>query len=667
MSNLNEVNKIKRIKELISLLKKYDEEYYQNNRELISDTKYDKLYFELKELEKETGFILSSSPTQKVGYEVQSKLNKVTHDHLMLSLDKSKDIKNIVKFCKGNKSKTPLTFASIKCDGLTCSITYNNNGDLVLAETRGNGKVGEDITENVKQISNVPLHINNNGNSLKVEGEIIVKKDVFDKINSKLPDSEKFSKPRNYASGSIRQLDTKITKERQLSFIAWKNLSEKTSFTSGLYELEALGFEVVPIYILKEIDEGEVSRAIRYAQTTANELEIPIDGVVFTYDDVQFGEKLGYTGHHYKHSYAWKAQDDEYETTLRSINFEVGKSGQFAPVALFDMVEIDDSKINCATLSNVSIIKQLKLGIGDKIAVSLRNMIIPKVEKNLTQSNTYKFPTHCHCGAPLKTVITNNAEFLYCTNPDCKFKKHAMFEQFVSKHGMDIKGISGETIWKFMNKGWLNKFSDFYKLKDHKKEICSMDGFGEKSFNKMIESIEKSRYCTLSQFLVAMSIPNIGRSAAETIQESFDTADGFFDALECRDFDFTRLKDFGEVMDKSLKDWWDNKKNSYDIMDTIWNFITFTSDNIEDDRVKEDNNSFIEGKTFVITGKFSKPRSYYEDIIKSNGGKLTGSVSKKTDYLLLEGEKGSSKYNKAIELNIPILSEKEFIEKCELM
>lgn len=659
--------KKEKIKELIRIINYYNNEYFNNNNSIVSDKEYDELYEILKKLEKETGLIYSNSPTQQVGFKVQGILNKISHDHLMLSLKKTKDIKDIVSFCKKNKSDSLLTYASLKEDGLTASLYYNEKGDFYRAETRGNGKIGEDITENVKQISNIPLHISNNGNPLNVEGEIIVKKDVFDKINSKLSDSEKFSKPRNYASGSVRQLDTKITKERQLSFIAWKNLSEKTSFTSGLYELDALGFEVVPIYILNEINTSEVSKAIRFLQTTSKELEHPIDGIVFTYDDVSYSKKLGNTLTVYLNAIALKFYDDEYETTLRSINFEVGKSGQFAPVAIFDPVEIDGSTVTNATLSNVSIIKQLKLGIGDKITVSLRNMIIPKIEKNLTQSNTYQFPTHCHCGAPLKTVITDNAEFFYCTNPDCKFKKHAMFEQFVSKHGMDIKGISGETIWKFMNKGWLNKFSDFYKLKNYEKEICSMDGFGEKSFNKMVESIEKSRYCTLSQFLVAMSIPNIGRSAAETIQESFDTADGFFDALECRDFDFTRLKDFGEVMDKSLKDWWDNKKNSYDIMDMIWKFITFTSDNIEDNKVKEDNNRFIEGKTFVITGKFSNPRSYYEDIIKSNGGRITGSVSKKTDYLLLEGEKGSSKYNKAIELNIPILSEKEFMKKCKLM
>lgn len=669
MSDLNKIknpNKIKRIQKLIDLINKYDDSYYNNDVSLISDTEYDKLYFELKKLEEETGYVLSSSPTQKVGFEIQSKLNKVTHDHLMLSLDKSKDIKDIIKFCKNNKSKNSLNFASVKCDGITGFLMYNEKGDFIRAETRGNGKVGEDITENVKQITNIPLHINNNGVPLRVEGEIIVKKDVFDKINSKLSDSEKFSKPRNYASGSVRQLDTKITKERQLSFIAWKNLSERTSFSSGLYKLEALGFEVVPVYILREINEGEINKVIRYLQTTASELGIPMDGVVFTYDDISYGEKLGYTGHHYKHSYAWKAQDDEYETTLRSINWEVGKTSQFVPVAIFDKVEIDNSEITNAALSNVSVIKQLKLGIGDKITVSLRNMIIPKIERNLTQSNTYKFPTHCHCGAPLKTVITDNAEFLYCTNPGCKFKKHAMFEQFVSKHGMDIKGISGETIWKFINKGWLNKFSDFYRLKDHKDEICSMDGFGEKSFNKMIESIEKSRYCTLSQFLVALSIPNIGRSAAETIQNYFKTSDDFFDVLSTfnpKEFDFTQLKDFGEVMDKSLKDWWSDKV-SFKMCEGLLDGATiiFTSDNIKENEVKEIND-FIKNKTFVITGKFSKPRSYYEDIIKSNGGKLTGSVSKKTDFLLLEGETGSTKYNKAIELNIPILSEQDFLKK----
>lgn len=672
MTNLNSKS-ITRIKELINLLGKYDKAYYQTDSDLISDSEYDKLYFELKELEKETGFILNSSPTQRVGFEVQSRLNKVTHDHLMLSLDKSKDIKDIVKFCNGNKSETPITFASAKEDGLTCFLYYNSHGYLTKAETRGNGKVGEDITENVRQIGNIPFRISNNGKPLKVEGEIIVKKDVFDKINSELSKLEKFSKPRNYASGSVRQLNTEITKQRQLSFIAWKNLSEKTSFTSGLYELAALGFEVAPLFVLGEINNSEVSKAIRFIQTTCNELEHPIDGVVFTYDDVEYGEKLGNTSHHYRHSYAFKFEDDEYETTLRAIDWNVGKTGQFAPTALFDMVEIDGSEVSCATLSNVSIIKQLKLGIGDKVTVSLRNMIIPKIEKNLTQSDNYVFPKKCYCGSELKKITTNNADFLYCTNPNCKFKKHAMFKQFVSKQGMDIKGLSGETIWKLMNLGLLKKFSDFYKLKEHKEKLVNVEGFGNKSVEKLLESIEKSRYCKLSNFLVAMSIPNIGKSAAETIEKHFNTADEFFSSIISFDgissFDFTTLPDFGIVMAKSLEDWWLDK-NSVAFNEGLLDgkTIIFISDKKEEDKNKEKvENDFIQGKTFVITGKFSQSRSYYEDIIKSNGGKVAGSVSKKTDYLLLEGEKGSSKYNKAIELNIPILNEKEFVEKCGLI
>lgn len=667
-------NNIARIKELVNLLGKYDKAYYQTDSDLISDSEYDKLYFELKELEEKTGLVLNSSPTQRVGFEVQSGLNKVTHDHLMLSLDKSKDIKDIVKFCKGNKSDTPITFASAKEDGLTCFLYYNSYGYLTKAETRGNGKVGEDVTENVKQIGNVPFHINNNGNPLKVEGEIIVKKNIFEKINSTLSANEKFSKPRNYASGSVRQLNTEVTKQRQLSFIAWKNLSEKTSFTSGLYELVALGFEVVPLFVLGEIDNSEVSKAIRFIQTTCNELEHPIDGVVFTYDDVEYGEKLGNTSHHYRHSYAFKLEDDEYETILRAIDWNVGKTGQFAPTALFDMVEIDGSEVSCATLSNVSIIKQLKLGIGDKITVSLRNMIIPKIEKNLTQSDNYVFPKKCYCGSELKKVTTDNADFLYCINPDCKFKKHAMFKQFVSKQGMDISNISGETIWKLMNAGLLKKFSDFYKLKEYKEKLMKLDGFGKKSVEKLLKSIEKSRYCRLSNFLVAMSIPNIGKSAAETIENYFDTADEFFNSITAyngfNSFDFTTLPDFGEVTAKSLEDWWLNKDNM-NMEDGLLDgkTLVFISDKTKEDKEskKKNNNDFIQGKTFVITGKFSRPRSYYEDIIKSNGGKLTGSVSKKTDYLLLEGDKGSSKYNKAIELNIPILSEKEFMNKCDLI
>lgn len=654
-------DKIERIKKLAQELSVYDDSYYNYDKSLVSDKVYDNKYFELKKLEEETGFILSYSPTQRVGSMIQTKLSKIKHDHLMLSLDKSKDPKDIIKFA--NKDNNNGVIVSLKLDGLTVSLTYDEHGNFIQGETRGDGKQGEDVTKNCLKVSNIPIKINNKtGKPFKVEGEIISTLFNFNQVNSQLPEEAKFAHVRNYASGSIRQLDTNVTKERHLLFIAWKNLSEKHHFFHGLEQLEDLGFDVVPhLYTAKLKDEEQFKDMADKIYKKAQYYGFPNDGLVITYNDIPYGFSLGYTKHHYRHSFAFKEQNEVYDTTLRDIEWNVGKSGICAPTAIFDEVEIDGTSVTKATAHNLSIIKQLKLGIGDKIGVIKANEIIPRIEVNYTQSDSYIPPKNCPCcNTPLITKEENNSEMLYCPNENCKDRVIAKFKQFVSKQGMNIEGLSEATLIKFYDKGYIRQFKDLYSLIKYEKTITSMSGFGKKSFTKLIESIEKSRKVKLSNYLVALSIPNIGKSAAETIHEYFHGDYlAFIDAIN-HEFDFTQLKDFGEIMNISLYNWALNRLDG--IEKDLVKELNFIVDEESQEIIQE--NDFINNKTFVITGKLSQSRSVYEDFIKTNGGKLAGSVSKKTDYLVTNEQSGSSKYNKAVELGIKIINEEEFKKLC---
>jgi DNA ligase (NAD+) len=654
------------MRQLVNKLNHYRDQYYNNNISEIEDSEYDKLFDELKNLEKEEGIVYSDSPTQTVGYQVQSKLKKVTHSHPMLSLAKSTDLNEIEKFINGK-----FVVFMLKCDGLTCSIHYKD-GKLISAETRGDGTVGEDITNNIKMVSNVPLTIPVKG-SVTVDGEIIVKWDVFKKMNEGILEGEDFSHPRNYASGSIRQLDTKITKDRQLSFIAWKLIEAplfSKHFKENLSLITAMGFEVVPWRMYKDTSIEklpEIFSLMYYG--VAKEHNIPVDGLVLAYDDIEYGESLGATAHHLNSQFAWKREMENVETILRDVEWNVGKSGMVAPTAVFDPIDLGGAITTRATLHNVSIIKGLKLGIGDRITVARMNEVIPKVTSNITQSDNLKIPTVCPCcGDKLEHRVSDSgAETLWCVNPNCPEKMLSRFVQFVSKPAMNIDGLSEATLKRFIDAGYITRFADIYHLSNFKREIVKMEGFGAKSYEKLIDSIEKSRNVKLENYLVALSIPNIGKSAAKTISKYFNgDYSKLVEALR-NNFDFTQLDDFGEIMNQSLCNWWNNQavyswwRQGSDLEDNLVAELHF----IVEEKKEVAQNDFINGKTFCVTGKFENyTRNELEKIITDRGGKLSGSVSKKTDYLLTnEADSGSSKAKKAAELGTPIMSEKEFLEK----
>ena len=645
------------MRQLVNKLNHYRDQYYNNNISEIEDSEYDKLFDELKNLEKEEGIVYSDSPTQTVGYQVQSKLKKVTHSHPMLSLAKSTDLNEIEKFINGK-----FVIFMLKCDGLTCSIHYKD-GKLISAETRGDGTVGEDITNNIKMVSNVPLTIPVKG-SVTVDGEIIVKWDVFKKMNEGILEGEDFSHPRNYASGSIRQLDTKITKDRQLSFIAWKLIEAplfSKHFKENLNLITAMGFEVVPWRMYKDTSIEklpEIFSLMYYG--VAKEHNIPVDGLVLAYDDIEYGESLGATAHHLNSQFAWKREMENVETTLRDVEWNIGKSGMVAPTAVFNPIDLGGAITTRATLHNVSIIKGLKLGIGDRITVARMNEVIPKVTSNITQSDNLKIPTVCPCcGDKLEHRVSDSgAETLWCVNPNCPEKMLSKFVQFVSKPAMNIDGLSEATLKRFIDAGYITTFADIYHLSNFKRGIVKMDGFGEKSYEKLINSIEKSRNVKLENYLVALSIPNIGKSAAKTISKYFNGDYSKLVESLRTNFDFTQLDDFGEIMNQSLYNWWQKESNLEDNLITELHFIV-------EEKKEVAQNDFINGKTFCVTGAFqTMKRSELEKIITDRGGKLSGSVSKKTDYLLTnEMDSGSSKAKKAAELGTPIMSEKEFLEK----
>lgn len=638
------------MRQLVNKLNHYRDQYYNNNISEIEDSEYDKLFDELKNLEKEEGIVYSDSPTQTVGYQVQSKLKKVTHSHPMLSLAKSTDLNEIEKFINGK-----FVVFMLKCDGLTCSIHYKD-GKLISAETRGDGTVGEDITNNIKMVSNVPLTIPVKG-SVTVDGEIIVKWDAFKKMNEGILEGEDFSHPRNYASGSIRQLDTKITKDRQLSFIAWKLIEAplfSKHFKENLNLITAMGFEVVPWRTYKDTSIEklpEIFSLMYYG--VAKEHNIPVDGLVLAYDDIEYGESLGATAHHLNSQFAWKREMENVETTLRDVEWNIGKSGMVAPTAVFDPIDLGGAITTRATLHNVSIIKGLKLGIGDRITVARMNEVIPKVTSNITQSDNLKIPIVCPCcGDKLEHRVSDSgAETLWCVNPNCPEKMLSKFVQFVSKPAMNIDGLSEATLKRFIDAGYITRFADIYHLSNFKREIVKMEGFGAKSYEKLINSIEKSRNVKLENYLVALSIPNIGKSAAKTISKYFNGDYSKLAEALRNNFDFTQLDDFGEIMNQSLYNWWKKETNLEDNLVTELHFIV-------EEKKEVAQNDFWKDKRFCVTGSFNVSRDKIVEKIEAQGGIFVSSVSKKLD-LLIVGEKAGSKLKKAQDLGIKILTQED--------
>ena len=658
------MNKIDRIKELVEQLNYHRNLYYNESRPEISDLLYDKLFDELSALEQETGFVLATSPTQTVGYEVKSSLSKVTHNHPMLSLDKTKSVDDVIKFL-GSRDGVVMA----KMDGLTCSLRYLN-GELVSAETRGNGEVGEDILHCAKTIKNLPLKIECLDEVI-VDGEVIITYDDFEKINDALPEDQKYKHPRNLASGSIRQLDSSVAASRNMKFIAWKLVkgSDDNSFVNRLRLMHSIGFEVTPFYAVVNPDvknfDRRINTIIDLIRRESESKSFPIDGCVIGYDDVAYGDSLGATGHHLRSQLAFKFYDEVYDTKLLYIDWTMGRTGQLTPTAVFEPVEIDGTTVERASVHNVSILTKLDLHIGDTIEVVKANQIIPQVKRNVSaderdalgkEPDYIAIPSTCPvCGGKAELVRENDSTVLMCTNPDCSGKLLGRFTHFVSKKGMNIDGLSVATLELLISNDFLHEYSDIYHLKEQRAELIRLPGMGQKSIDNLLNSIEESREVKLENFICALGIPNIGLSASKTIAKRFEGGYIYFINAIGFGFDFTTLNDFGEVMNDSLYDWFSvNKEVVLNLAKEVF-FVEYNEPTIT-------NNPFS-GKTLVVTGKLNHfTRDSINDKIAALGAKTAGSVSKKTDYLITNEASGSSKYKKAVELGVPVISENEFLK-----
>ena len=657
------MDKVKRIKELTQKLNQYRDSYYNDSVSEISDHEYDELFDELKQLEEETNIVMANSPTHTVGYEVKSKLEKVKHSHPMLSLDKTKSVDDLKKFV-GDKN----CLLMCKMDGLTVLLTYEN-GELIQAETRGNGEEGEIITHNAKVFENIPLHIDYTGH-MEIEGEAIITYNDFDKINSKLSENEKYKNTRNLVSGSVRQLDSNIAAQRHIKFITWKvpNIEDKiksdNSILFRLNYIKDLGFDIVPFYSYTNCssDKENINNMIISLHDRAKYLGYPIDGLVVTYDDISYGESLGTTGHHPKHSLAYKFYDDIYPTRLLDVEYTMGKTGVLTPTAVFEPVEIDGTMVERASLHNISIMKSL--GIVSKyqeIGVYKANMIIPQIEyaekmNCVSVKESICIPGVCPvCGWNTERLKDNDTEILVCTNPNCKGKLLGKLSHFVSKNAINIDGLSEQTLQKFINLGWLNSFRDIYYLSDHKEEMYKLDGFGKKLVGKLLESIEKSRNTTLDRFIYGLCIPLIGRTASKEIAKFFNYDYEKFrtDGIVTH---YSQIDGFGDNMNQSLHDY---------LRENHMKISTLADEFIFETKSESSNNADLSNKTFVITGSLNhyKNRDELVNIIEQLGGKVSGSVSSKTNYLINNDVTSTSgKNKKAKDLGILIVSENQFVQ-----
>ena len=639
------MDKVKRIKELTEQLQKASYAYYGQDNPIMSDKEYDDLYDELSKLEAESEYVLAGSPTQKVQGYVLDGFSKVEHSKPMLSANKTKDVKEIEKFIKGNEF-----YGSYKLDGLTVVVRYKD-GKFVQGITRGTGTVGEDITEQCKFIKNLPMSISYK-QDLELRGECVISWNEFKRINEIL--DSPYSHPRNLAAGTLRNLDLNILKNRNLSFIVFECVTDigENSKSKSLSYLNNIGFEIVP-FTKSDCTVEQANDALQ-----PEFYQYPTDGIIFELDSRKLSESLGATSHHECCRMALKWEDELYETILKDIEWNTSKTGLINPVAIFDPVDLDGAITTRATLHNISYIEDLQLGIGDTIQVYRANMVIPKVHSNLTMSNTWKLPDKCPCcGGNVEIHNENGSKTLHCMNPDCKAKLLGKLVHFVSKNAINIDGLSEQTLQKFIDLGWLNSFRDIYYLSEYKEEIYKLDGFGKKSVDKLLQSIEKSRNTTLDRFIYGLCIPLIGRTASKTIAKEFNNqAEEFYDVW-CHGYDFTKLDDFGDTMNNSMQDF--IRDNYRWIAELIVEFNFRESEN--NGNIKQ----VLGDKIFVITGslKFYKNREELVATIERNGGKVSGSVSAKTSYLINNDVTSTSgKNKKAHDLGIPIISEGEFIQ-----
>lgn len=645
-------NSLQRMKELVEKLDQAAKAYYQEDREIMSNQEYDSLYDQLEQLEKETGTVLTNSPTVRVGYEAVNELPKEEHPSPMLSLDKTKDREVLRGFIGNHKC-----LLSWKLDGLTIVLTYEN-GELVKAVTRGNGIVGEVITNNARVFKNIPLRIPYKG-QLVLRGEAIITYSEFERINETIGDADaKYKNPRNLCSGSVRQLNNEITAKRNVRFYAFALVSAQDVDFSNSREqqfiwLKKQGFEVVEY---KVVTSESLDEAMDYFSKTIVNNDFPSDGLVVTYDDIAYGESLGSTAKFPRNSFAFKWADEMRETRLVDMEWSPSRTGLINPVAIFEPVELEGTTVSRASVHNISIVKELQLGIGDTIKVYKANMIIPQIAENLTRSGNLVIPDKCPvCGQEARIRKENDVETLYCMNPDCVAKKIKSFSLFTSRDAMNIDGLSEATLEKFIAMGFIHNFGDIFEIGKYKDQIVEMEGFGQKSFDNLMVSLEKAKKTTLAKVIYSLGITGIGLANAKVICKYFD--DDIEKIRYADEEEISSIEGIGPVIAGSLADYFKSAENNQKL-DHLLSHLHLVHEETSAEQV-------FAGKTFVITGSvehFSN-RSEAKEFIEARGGKVTGSVTKKTDYLINNDKtSASSKNKKAQELEIPILSEEDFLE-----
>ncbi|MBR6628231.1 MAG: NAD-dependent DNA ligase LigA [Lachnospiraceae bacterium] len=647
------MNKQERIKELVALLQEASKAYYAQDEEIMSNYEYDRLYDELVQLEEETGFIMANSPTVQVGYEAVDELPKERHESPMLSLGKTKSREELQGWLNGMKG-----ILSWKLDGLTIVLTYKE-GQLFKAVTRGNGEIGEVITNNARTFKNLPMQISYKG-ELTLRGEAVISYSDFDKINREIPDEEqKYKNPRNLCSGSVRQFNNEITAKRNVCFYAFQLVKAGEDAThatvSGQMDfMKEQGFAVVEHYAVTPED---ILDRISFFEEKIQEYDIPSDGLVLTFDNIAYGRSLGRTAKFPRHSIAFKWADEIRETILKGIEWSASRTGLINPVAIFEPVELEGTTVSRASVHNISILKGLKLGIGDKITVYKANMIIPQIADNLTCSDNVEIPCVCPvCGGATRINRINEVQSLYCTNEACAAKKIKAFTLFVSRDAMNMDGLSEATLEKFIERGFIREFTDIYHLDRYKDEIVAMEGFGEKSYTNLTDSINESRKTTLHRLIYALGIANIGVATAKIICRYFeDNMDRIQNATV---EELGEIEGIGEVIAGAFTEYMQDEGNRSRIEELLQEL------EIESSAVSESQD--LAGLSFVVTGSLNhfENRGLLKEIIENRGGKVTGSVTGKTTCLINnDNTSGSSKNKKAKELEIPILTEDEFMEK----
>lgn len=652
--NKEQDGRTERIKELVELLNRASKAYYAEDVEIMSNYEYDKLYDELAELEKETGIVLSNSPTLQVGYEAVDDLPKERHERPMLSLGKTKSREELQEWLGEQKA-----LLSWKLDGLTIVLTYSG-GKLVKAVTRGNGEVGEVVTNNAKVFKNIPVSISYMG-ELALRGEAVITYSDFQKINEKIEDADaKYKNPRNLCSGSVRQLNNEVTAGRNVKFFAFSLVkAEGVDFHNSREEqflfLQKLGFETVEYQM---VDSGSVVAAVDGFEQKIEEYDVPSDGLVLVYDDIAYGQSLGTTAKFPRDSIAFKWADEVRETTLTEIEWSPSRTGLINPIAVFEPVELEGTTVSRASVHNINILKGLKLGIGDRITVYKANMIIPQIAENLTGSDTIRIPEVCPvCGGRTKVSQINDVQSLYCTNEECEAKRIKSFTLFVSRNAMNIDGLSEATLEKFIAKGYIHEFADIFHLEPYREEIVEMEGFGEKSYQNLINSIEKARKTTLPRLVFSLGIANIGLANAKMICGHYHNN---VDEMLAADVeDLSAIDGVGEVIATGFYEYFQKKENK-----NRWENLL---KEVEIEKEEPDEGSqTLTGMAFVITGSLHSyaSRNELKEAIEKKGGKVTGSVTSKTICLINnDNTSSSSKNKKAKELQIPILTEEEFIEQ----